>query len=83
MRPVDFPESNIALVAAPGDEESVGTLRVCETQTVEGVSTRISCFELEDGDLELIQHTGKVWLWVSGTGAHPPVAMSAKNPFHE
>ena len=81
MKPIDFPEATVTFTAAPGEEDRVGQLKVCRTRDHAGVPVSISCFELEDGDLEIIESTGQIWLWVTGLGAHPPVAMSAASPF--
>ena len=39
----------------------------------------VSCWELEPGDIERMQASGRVWLIVAG--AHPVVSISAEMPF--
>lgn len=40
----------------------------------------ISAWELDVDEMELIQKTGRVWLWVQGT-AQPPVSITVESPF--
>ena len=78
MKPVDFKESNMVFAAPAGMSlEECGDLHVARNP-LDGLS--VSCWELEEGDLERLRKTGKVWLWVWGKG-HPPVSVSTEDPF--
>lgn len=65
--PVNFIGVNRNYVAAPGEEDRVGTLPVRR----EGAVT-ISCWELTPEELEKVKRTGRIYLGVFGTG-QPPV----------
>ena len=78
MKPVPFPQSN-AVLKAPEGLKDCQDLYVHKTQS-EGNPVIISCWELEEGDLEKIQKSGKVFFWAWGYN-QPPVAISADNPF--
>lgn len=83
MKPVRFPQASNDLLPAEGDEGIVGVLPACRVEDGSGIYSMVSCFELQPGELETIQKTGRVWLWVGGSGPHPPVGMSADSPFDD
>lgn len=75
---VRFPEANLLLRPPEGvDESQVYPLPVHDMG-----SGFISKWELSPEDLQEINATGHVWLWILGT-AHPPVLVSTSNPFAE
>lgn len=82
MKPVYFPEATHVLGPPPG----VSECSPLPIKRVEGdVVEMVSCWELEPGDLESIQRSGRVWLRVSGRG-HPMVSLEVepvpKEPEH-
>jgi len=76
MRPVDFEESNLTLGAPPGAESFVDPLRVRRTRHGE----LISCWELDDEDLERLRKTRKLYLIVLCRTGPPPVALTTEKP---
>lgn len=79
MRPVDFEESNMDLVAPEGLEGKVAKLRVWRGPTDGGLMT-VSCWEFSAEDLHRVLEGGRLWLMVQGD-YHPPVAMTTEHPF--
>ncbi len=70
MKPVDFPESNVTLVAddcndLPAFQDSDGY---------------ITCWELSGDELYQILQSKRVWLHVL-TDKHPPIILNASYPF--
>lgn len=82
MKGVRFPEANVDFSAPPGMEEQVYSLPVLIPTPIRENELRqmISCWELEPGELEEIQRTGRIWLSVIGH-IHPPVNITAEKPF--
>lgn len=81
MHPSSFDESNCAL-GKPVDM----THEQCETLSIfrgesDGFPVAISCWRPTREELEEINRTGRVWLFVYGEG-HPPVAVSGHHPFN-
>ncbi|MCY4431396.1 MAG: hypothetical protein OXC11_13525 [Rhodospirillales bacterium] len=78
---VDFPESNHVWKGGfdtPGGD-TVGDLPTHCSRDEGLVGSSISCWQLSEEELEEVQRTGKVWLWV--WGQHPPVAVTGECPF--
>ena len=71
-QPTRFPEAN-AVWEGPGD---VGDLPAFREDALS-----ISCWELSAEELREVLDTGKVWLHV--WGQHPPVYVTAEQPFEE
>lgn len=83
MIAASFPESNHVLDKPPEmDRETCTALSVFVGQTPApgACPVVISCWKLTKEELEQINKTGRVWLWVFGCGM-PPVALETKNPF--
>jgi hypothetical protein len=86
MLPVSFPEKNFVFTK-PADmtDEQCMDLPVWRGNVpVDAAGTMypaiISCWQLSKEDLEEIQHTGCVWLSITGSGM-PPVSIFTENPF--
>jgi hypothetical protein len=81
MIPTSFDESNHVL-DKPKDmaREQCDALSVFVGQTQDGLPVVISCWKLTKEELEQINKTGRVWLWVYGAGM-PPVSLTVENPF--
>lgn len=75
MEPIKFAEANSILDPSTGNEKSVLPLPVYR-----GYGQTISCWELNDLDVENIVKTRKIWLHVWST-AHPPVLLNSEYPF--
>ena len=73
--PVDFPESTLEL-KAPHGMEGCGSLPVF----TDGQKC-ISCWELTDADLERLQDSRQVWIWVYSGQTQPPIAVDTQVPF--
>jgi hypothetical protein len=79
MEACSFPEENHVLGPPKGlTEEQVHSLNVHVTTQPQPLC--ISCWKLTKDELELINKTGKVWLWVSGL-TMPPVILTVASPF--
>lgn len=81
MRPTPFDGANVILKPPPGVED-VLALPVRRSEVDDGSVTTVSCWELEPGDLEEIQRTGRVWLSVQGR-THAPLYLAAVQPFEQ
>lgn len=76
MKPTIFEGHNVMLLAP----ESMPEVMPLPVRRVEGAIPEVtSCWELEPGDLETIQRTGRVYLTVQGR-THPPLRVSALPP---
>lgn len=78
MIATSFDESNHVLGRPPSmtDEQ-------CDPLSVfMGNDVVISCWKLTKEELEMINKTGRVWLWVMGD-TMPPVALSVASPFRK
>lgn len=71
--PAAFPEANLTLVAAPGDEEQVGPLPV---RRADGAI--VSCWRLDPDELAEILVSGCVWLSVLAPVTAPPVMVTGR-----
>jgi hypothetical protein len=81
MEPSSFYESNGVLDRPSGStEEQCGPLSVWRGPHPNGLPLVISCWKLTKEELEEINRTGRVWLWVCGT-TMPPVILTATTPF--
>jgi len=76
IEPIPFPEANVSLNPPPGMENCT-TLDIHRTK--DGIM--ISKWRLTTDEIQRIQETGHIWLFVFGKG-HPPVAMLTQDPFH-
>lgn len=80
MRPAEFPEANLTLTAPEGiDEQEVAVLPAHRYRDANGRSVCLSCWELEDAELEEIVRTRRVWLHVWGR-TMPPTAVTGFRP---
>jgi hypothetical protein len=79
--PVEFPEQNTVLKAAPGTESWVRDLPIYR-QYPDGVNDQcvVSCWELSAEEVAEIVRTGRVYFQAFGP-THPPVALHGSNPF--
>lgn len=78
--PTSFDGENGVLNAAPGDEHAVDALNVYQGPLSCGHLATISCWKLEKHEVDELLKTGRIWLYVMGSH-HPPVIVSATNPF--
>lgn len=80
MKGTDFPEKNINLGPPKGmTEEECYTLPAYYSKEH---GAYVSCWVPSAEEIQEIQRTGKVWLWVFGQG-HPPVTIEAFSPFEQ
>jgi hypothetical protein len=76
MIPKDFARSNTTFVKPSGmTDEECSQLKVCNTG-----NELISCWQPSEDERRAIAEGGPVWLRILGR-AHPPVSLSAVNPF--
>ena len=78
MRPCPFDEANVIL-KPPAGSTGVDALPVHRRMDL-AIPLVVSCWALEEGDLEEIARTGRVWLLVQGV-THAPLYVSARPPF--
>jgi hypothetical protein len=85
MNPTSFEQSN-GIADTPEDvtPEDVVPLSVfrggINLQSGLQVPIIISCWKLTKEELELINKTGRIWLWIYATQM-PPVSVEVKSPF--
>ena len=63
-------------------EKDCDALSVWRGLTQGGQPVVISCWKLTKEELEEINKTGRVWLWVHGL-TMPPVSLEVSHPFKE
>lgn len=81
MEACSFEESNRVLNRPRGmTAEQCDPLSVWAGECSDGVPRVISCFKLTKEELEEINQTGRVWLFVVGQ-TMPPVALQTAHPF--
>lgn len=80
MTPVGFEQANGTLTAAPNSVVRVQDLPVAIVQTKEGLAAIVSCWELDDQEIEDLVKTRRLWLSVAGTGM-PPISPATRSPF--
>lgn len=81
-RPVNFGKQNRILRAAVGEEETVQALPAHIFQDADGHIICISCWQLDDTELEHIAKDGVVWLWTASQSPNPAM-VSGITPFTE
>lgn len=74
--PIPFPESNICLKPAPGNEDTVSDLDIYRDDD----GRMVSKWKLSQDEIEEINRTGVIWLWVFAQ-RHPPVTLTTRDPF--
>lgn len=81
MIPASFDESNHVL-DKPREmtREQCDPLSVFVGEDTNRVPVVISCWKLTKEELEEINRTGRVWLWIFGR-TMPPVSLEIANPF--
>lgn len=81
MEACSFDESNFVL-GRPEDltADQCDPLSVWRGVCSDGVPRVISCFKLTKEELEEVNRTGRVWLFVMGL-TMPPVALQTAHPF--
>lgn len=72
-QPKDFPEANVVLGPPLGCEDSVVQMQV---RRMDG--SIVSCWRLDQEEIEEIVRTGVVWLSVWGAHTQPPVMVTAR-----
>lgn len=79
--PIEFPEQNTILKAAPGTESWVRDLPIYR-QYPDGVNDKcvVSCWELSAEELAEVARTGVVYFQCFGL-THPPVSVWGTSPF--
>jgi len=83
MQPSNFDRANTNLGPPDGvGEEECGTLRVWRGSDDIGRDVVISCWKPTQDEIEEIQRTGRVWLWVWGKSA-PPVGLDGFSPWKD
>lgn len=83
MVPASFDESTHFLSKPPSlTHDECEPLSVCRTQTDDGVPLLISCWKITKEEVEEFSRTGRIWLYIWGSGM-PPVSLSAIHPFRK
>jgi hypothetical protein len=84
VEPTSFPESNDHF-----DKPSDLTYEQCEVlsvykglDSISGLPVIISCWKPTKAELEEINKTGRIWLFIYGT-TMPPSCLGGLNPFKE
>jgi hypothetical protein len=81
MIATSFAESNHVIDKPQDlDRDQCDALSVYAGESADGLPVMISCWKVTREELEQIQRTGRVWLWVFGRGM-PAVALSGEHPF--
>lgn len=81
MEACSFDESNHVLGRPPGTTaEQCDPLSVWVGKCEDGLPRVISCFKLTKEELQEINRTGRVWLFVMGQ-TMPPVALQTAHPW--
>jgi hypothetical protein len=86
MEACSFPEENLILEPPLNVTAEQCNMLPVYTGMIEAegfkkkVPAIISCWKVTKEELEEIQCTGRIWLYVYGRGM-PPVALSGKSPF--
>lgn len=78
MEPIAFPEKNDVLTAPQGKTKNISTLPIYRGDN-HGMPI-ISCWKLSPEELEEVQKTGVIWLWVMAPTTYP-VSLSGISPF--
>lgn len=77
MRPLKFPQANIALKAPEGmTEDECGTLHAHRDGTYHK-----SLWAASPRERLRFLLTGRIWLWVMSAHSQPPVALDMNSPF--
>lgn len=80
MVPSNFPQSNDCLSPPEGvDLDDCSVLSVWRG-TVDRQPVVISCWKPTKEELDEINKTGRIWLWIWGT-TMPPAALTGSDPF--
>lgn len=79
MKPIQFPESNMVL----NKPENMTDEECSSLPIFTGNSQCISCWELDEEELELIQKTGKIYISVFSGNTQPPICPMVISPFEE
>lgn len=74
MTPKDFPEANSTFLAPDGMPD------VRPLRAFVGEGGVISCWEITDADMDIIQNTRQIWLYVM-MNFQPPISLFAEMPF--
>lgn len=81
MVPASFDEANTVLNPPPSmSPDECEPLNVWRGPTQDGPVV-ISCWKLTEEELEEVQRTGRIWLWVFGE-TMPPCVLIGKHPFN-
>lgn len=79
MKPIDFPQANDLLRAAPGTEESVVDLPVARIQYLDGTPGIVSCWRLSFWERLKVLWTGNVYFEALAR-THPPILLTVDPP---
>lgn len=80
MQPSAFNESNMVLDTPKGfDPVKIQPMHAHRAEQ-DGIPATITCWKVSAAELEEINRTGRIWLWIIGR-MHPPVHVSGVNPF--
>ena len=83
MELASFPEANCVLDKPPGmTYEQCEAASVCRTKTLQGFPVVVSCWKVTQEELDEINRTGRVWLWIYGE-TMPPAAVDGMRPWPE
>jgi len=83
MQPIKFEGQNTMFTKPKDDELNCGSLPtlsvlVGTSDPTKSVQLNISCWELNDGDIENILRDKRVWL--TAYGVQPPVSLESSTP---
>ena len=82
MKPIHFEQANTVFTAPPGmtDAECGPLPAFVHRDDTCGFS--LSCWQLTAQEMQEINRTGRLWLFVSDPG-QPPVSIQTRDPFKE
>lgn len=75
MKPIDFPQANVKMIAPVGQEDRVYSMFAHRTDD----GRTISCWTLDDKELAMISESKQVWLSIMGN--MPPLSLIAETPY--
>jgi hypothetical protein len=75
MHPIPFSERERVLAPLDGQHQEMSGLRVVDVTYADGTSSVVSCWQLTDEEISVIQKTGNIYVAVMGR-TQPPIYLS-------
>lgn len=72
LKPINFTEANAVYKLGDNPDQNLPAFK--DAQSI------ISCWELEDSDIEQIKETKKMWVRIYAAG-QPPICLHVEHPF--